>query len=65
MDRDPNAPFHAGDGQIRGNGVHGHGKTESGACRVGQKLTLMPGRIDCKIEKLWQDEDECSICKCG
>ncbi|CAL6332185.1 unnamed protein product [Bathycoccus prasinos] len=66
MDRDPNAPFRMPVmDKYAEMGCMVMGKTESGACRVGQKLTLMPGRIDCKIEKLWQDEDECSICKCG
>ena len=66
MDRDPNAPFRMPVMDSYAEmGCMVMGKTESGACRVGQKLTLMPGRIDCKIEKLWQDEDECSICKCG
>ena len=66
MDRDPNAPFRMPVmDKYAEMGCMVMGKTESGACRVGQKVTLMPGRIDCKIEKLWQDEDDVSICKCG
>jgi peptide chain release factor subunit 3 len=66
MDRDPNAPFRMPVmDKYSEMGCMIMGKTESGACRVGQKLTLMPGKIDCKIEKLWRDEDECNVCKAG
>lgn len=34
------------------------GKVESGTIKVGQKITLMPTRMQYKVDKLWSDEEE-------
>ena len=34
------------------------GKVESGQCKKGQTLSLMPNRIKVIVDQLWTDDDE-------
>ena len=41
------------------------GKIESGTCRTGQTLMLMPNKAPCKIATMFRDEVECTKCLPG
>lgn len=41
------------------------GKVESGTIRVGKKITLMPTRVQYKVDKLWSDEEEIKAARPG
>ncbi|CAL4100763.1 unnamed protein product [Meganyctiphanes norvegica] len=46
-------------------GVICMGKVESGACKKGDQLLLMPNKSPVTVDQLWRDEDETSSVNCG
>ena len=51
--------------RYKDSGTIAMGKVESGTIRVGQKITLMPTRMQYKIDKLWADEKVIKVAKPG
>ena len=41
------------------------GKVESGNCRKGDSLLIMPNKSSVTIDTLWRDEDETLAVRCG
>jgi|UniRef100_A0A6U0F7V1 peptide chain release factor subunit 3 len=64
--RDPAAPFRMPVmDKYNESGAMVMGKIESGTCRVGQTLMLMPNKAVCKVAQLFRDEVECKKCLPG
>jgi len=64
--RDPNAPFRMPVmDKYNESGTMVMGKIESGTCRVGQSLIMMPNKMPCKVLQLFRDEVECKKCLPG
>jgi peptide chain release factor subunit 3 len=57
--RDPKAPLRMPVlDRYKDSGTIAMGKVESGTIRTGQKITLMPTRVQYKVDKLWSEEIE-------
>lgn len=51
--------------RYKDSGTIAMGKVESGTIRVGMKITLMPTRVQYKVDKLWADEEEIKSARPG
>ena len=64
--RDPKAPLRMPVlDRYKDSGTIVIGKVESGLVRSGMKVTLMPTRMPCKVDKVWSDEVEVSSARPG